>query len=128
MCTRRRKTTIEVLGRDARETGTLSAIQEDELMTDQGLETRNLVERVFLGCGHQYTGKEQGLVTCASCGDIWCKECSPRGGACDGCGRWLCPTHAKPSFWGVATCPECNPLSALSRQFGKGVLKWLDWS
>ena len=129
--TKKSKLTKEILGKDIKETDTLSSIEEVEVISAEGIETRNIVERAQLTCGHKYTGKEQGLVECLVCGGVWCGECSEKcGSLCDGCGRWVCAKHCRvSSLTGLVLCPECGFSDVIKKKLKEGgILKWLDWS
>lgn len=128
--TKKRKMTVELLGQSVKGTGRLSSIEETEEMSEEGIEIRNVVERGFYACGHRHAGKEQGLVVCAVCNDIWCPQCAEKGSLCDGCGRWLCAKHTHVSvLTGAVLCPDCGLPDVVKKKLKEGgIMKWLDWS
>ncbi|MEM2947668.1 MAG: hypothetical protein QXN96_05480 [Candidatus Bathyarchaeia archaeon] len=131
LTTKKRKLTKEVLGKEVREAEALSSIEEEEVISPEGIDTVNTVERAVLTCGHKYTGKEQGLVECSVCRGIWCGQCAEKSGSlCDGCGKWLCQKHSRVSILaGLTLCPECGLSDVIKKKLkGGGILKWLDWS
>jgi hypothetical protein len=128
--TRKRKVTVEVLGKSMEESGVLSSIDELEEISEEGMTTTNTVVRNTYACGHKHSGKDSGTaVVCSACGGLWCPQCGEKTGfLCQGCGVWICEHCVRITLiGGYALCKKCRIADAVKRKVKEegGILEWL---